>query len=327
MVALAMVVFALGVVDREGYDDAFWAVLVGLAALVVGSVAWEMVGPGSESLLAEGQSLDSGLFGLVRHGGLAGDSNHLGRVAAVCLGGGALLWSSRSRWASLSMHLIGLVGLGFAQSRTALVAGLLAGAYLHLRRGRTAAAVAAMWLLIVVVLGAWAAGSLEVESVTRNGSTQELTTLTGRTALWSVTLEVGAERPLLGHGAFAADTVLDGPVEDGRVAFDAADAHNMLLNTYLTQGLVGVALLLITAGAVVRRRRMGEAGPRAMLFLVLLAALSVTENLIRSPNGVLLAFAVQLAALTPQGVAESDVEAQSARDDPADDGPVAVGHG
>jgi hypothetical protein len=251
--ALALLVVAVAVVDRDGADAALGAVLFGLAALVVGSLAWEVVGPGSRSLLEEGMSLDSGLFGLSRHGGLAGDSNHLGRVAAV-----------------------------------------------------------ATWLLVAGALAGWATGSLSVDDVTREGSTRELTTLTGRTDVWAAALEVAAERPFLGHGAFAADVALETPVEDGRVPFDAADAHNLLLNIYLTQGLVGVALLLATVAAVVARRGEGDWGRTATLLLVLLTSLSLTENLIRSPNGVLLLFAVSLAALTPASDPESGSESGGA---------------
>jgi O-antigen ligase len=310
--ALALLVVAVAVVDRDGADAALGAVLFGLAALVVGSLAWEVVGPGSRSLLEEGMSLDSGLFGLSRHGGLAGDSNHLGRVAAVVLGGGALVWSPSSRWPSLWLQLVGVMGLGLAQSRTALIGGVLAAGYIHLRRGRVLVAGVATWLLVAGALAGWATGSLSVDDVTREGSTRELTTLTGRTDVWAAALEVAAERPFLGHGAFAADVALETPVEDGRVPFDAADAHNLLLNIYLTQGLVGVALLLATVAAVVARRGEGDWGRTATLLLVLLTSLSLTENLIRSPNGVLLLFAVSLAALTPASDPESGSESGGA---------------
>jgi O-antigen ligase len=62
-------------------------------------------------------------------------------------------------------------------------------------------------------------------------------TLTGRTAIWASSWEIGSERPWFGHGFYSYRSIVPFFGE-----FEAWQAHNDLLQQFFSYGIVGVLL-------------------------------------------------------------------------------------
>lgn len=80
-----------------------------------------------------------------------------------------------------------------------------------------------------------------LDSLTRN-SNEDITNLTGRTAIWHATVNLIVERPILGYGFNAGGLVLS----DYYLRFSdwtTQSAHNAVLHCALDLGLVGLTLL------------------------------------------------------------------------------------
>lgn len=178
--------------------------------------------------------------------GLSGHPNVLGQQAALLV----LLALAARRIGTVSLAVMlaavtsGLVALWLTGSRTTLAATLAAAGLLWLREHRIL--LPALWLiaagvlagLFLAALGLFPDLQATVGQLSRSGSIAEVTTLTGRTDLWAVTLDIIAERPLLGWGFNGTEALIVGSV--GR-AFegDPVNAHNMLLQSLLGLGLLG----------------------------------------------------------------------------------------
>jgi O-antigen ligase len=74
----------------------------------------------------------------------------------------------------------------------------------------------------------------------RGQTTEEFVNMTGRTSLWDVAIDFLLQRPLLGHGYVAARDVLLQQVNWG------GHAHNAVIDSIFSVGLVGAALLWIS---------------------------------------------------------------------------------
>jgi hypothetical protein len=100
-------------------------------------------------------------------------------------------------------------------------------------------------LLIPVVTGR--RGNRIIYFVFRGQTTEEFVNMTGRTSLWDVAIDFLMQRPLLGYGYVAARDVLLQQVNWG------GHAHNALIDSLFSVGLVGAALLwtsfLVVLGA------------------------------------------------------------------------------
>jgi len=80
--------------------------------------------------------------------------------------------------------------------------------------------------------------------LSRSGRASEVTSLTGRTAIWAVVLKLIATKPLFGWGYASATQVLS--QYTGEVGFRSiSQAHNMMLQLTLTTGIVGAFLFVI----------------------------------------------------------------------------------
>lgn len=132
----------------------------------------------------------------------------------------------------------------------------------------TIATVALFWSLLTSYYGVY----------TNAGNQSE--TLSGRLGIWAYFLAEAVQRPWIGHGFDSAWKVIP---PFGRDQFEAAHAHNELLQQFYAYGLVGVALFIGTYfGILSRIRRLGP-GPTRSLFLaflifVLVRGLADTER-------------------------------------------------
>ena len=307
--AAALVVVVLVTVHHRGFVDVLEALLIGLIILVVASAVWELSGAGTPVLDWRGE-VDTGVAGLARASGLSGDPNALGRAAALCAVGGASLLGRGRGWLPVTAEVVGLGGLFLAQSRTALVVALVMLTVIHLRLGHRRLVALGVSVGLVISAVIVSAGTSTVDLVSRqNGGTQELATVTGRTGLWEVVWVLVWDHPIEGFGAFAASEALADAVEFRWVPFDAADAHNLALDLFLTRGLIGVALLVALVGSIVSHRpsRLPWPDP-GMMLLVTVVLLSITENTLRKPAAPLMVAAAVITALTVRPTQPSAAE-------------------
>lgn len=131
------------------------------------------------------------------------------------------------------------------------------------------ATVALFWGLLTSYYGVY----------TNEGNQSE--TLSGRLGIWAYFLAEAVQRPWIGHGFDSAWKVIP---PFGRDQFEAAHAHNELLQQFYAYGLVGVALLFGIYFSIFRHIRRLGAGPTRSFFLaflifVLVRGLADTERL------------------------------------------------
>ena len=189
---------------------------------------------------------ENGLVPGVRLSGITGTANTIGYLAAFCL---LLLYYYRlflprgisiTYWACVAVHLI---ALGMSQSRTsmaALILSLLIATTLRASPMR-------LGLLCLLIAGGIAFFSfVDLDSVfalvSRSGNVSEITTGTGRTHIWGVSMDMIAQRPLFGWGYASSNVLL--PAVSGDIGHSVTHAHNGFLQIALSVGLVGLFVFL-----------------------------------------------------------------------------------
>jgi len=247
--------------------------------------------------------------------GLLAHRNSLGAVAGLAL----LLWVVGPRTAAvrvlLALALLTTV-LVVSDSRTAQVAVLLALGALACDRSFEAnpglGVSAGSMFAAVCTIGYIRLGGLEALLIGAGKSSS----LTGRTDFWVVLVEVGRQRPWVGQGWGAAWL-------EGSPSLQAMDerfpgivsSHNVLLESFLALGLVGVGLLLlvILRGVRVVASRGGVAPVLrrpALGLIVFICARGVTEAGFPAKNsGFTMAFVALIGAVHLQRQSRSADEA------------------
>ena len=156
-------------------------------------------------------------------------------------------------------------------SKTTIVAFLISEAFLLIkdnsisRRSKIIATVAAT----TIVAALWGLLSSYYEIYTSAGN--QSSTLTGRLGIWAYILAEALQQPWFGHGF---DSVWKVIPPFGPEQFEAAHAHNELLQQFYAYGIVGVCIFLGIYGSLIRHIRRLAAGPlRTFLFAFLLFVL------------------------------------------------------
>ena len=116
------------------------------------------------------------------------------------------------------------------------------------------------------------------------GNVESTMTLTGRIPLWEVVFLEIQDNPWLGVGFAAFWNPQNYPRMEGLVGFPVVSAHNGFLDTVLTTGVVGLAILLTfcfyTMAIVGRRaRRQDPLGWLAFLFLTFFLLQNLTSSI------------------------------------------------
>jgi O-antigen ligase len=288
-----------------------------LAALVVGAVASVLVGLTSEDLTQSASALETAEEAGRLRGG-SGDPNFLaaGLVPAAVVAGGLLASTRRPLTRILLIAAIGIMAIGFAaaESRGGLVALVVAvvAAFVVFRGARAYVAtfvtflvgVAALWF--VLNPAAWE----RVTTFDRQGN--------GRSDLWSVAWQIGADHPVEGVGVnnFRAESPnyvrRPGTLEFvDLIAEKPKVAHNVFLQLFAEVGLVGLGLfaaVLVACFAASARaaRRLAKAGQTELATLsrtVLVAGIAGWASAVFLSNGtdrrlwILLAVGVALHGL------------------------------
>ena len=264
-----------------------FALLALAAALVVPERAW---------------LVPTGYAGSERLQGLSGHPNVLGEQMAVMI---TLAVVARRQGmldsaTFLLCLVLGIIVLEATGSRTMLAAVALTWLVVWLRgRGMlalagTGAAGVACILLVVVAMGSAPNAEALLAAISRSGSTWELLTLTGRTDLWQIALELVGQKPLLGWGYNGTEAIFVANV--GRVFYgDPVNAHSMYLQTLVTLGLLG-SLPLLALLVLVLKRVIARPDPAHDQIALLVVFIGLTEVAIAAtPTALTLVFFIVLA--------------------------------
>lgn len=184
---------------------------------------------------------------VARLGGIA----HPNSVArSIVLGGILSLFLFRARELPLGKFLLLFALFGYAallaKSRTALVAGVAAAFVLYLDKWMTRAGMALAVIMLVMGLGGvfllFATGGEDslasklLGTISKSGDKSEIMTATGRSLIWARTVELVAERPLVGYGMNSATKLL---------REHSQSTHNAILNAALCGGLFAGLIMLM----------------------------------------------------------------------------------
>ena len=191
------------------------------------------------------------------------------------------------------------VALGVTMIRTlskgTIVAFLFAGLY-YLLRGLKVSRKTRMWIGIassLVLISFW--GLLEAYfDVYAQGNNVE--TLTGRTYIWSQSLDIGMEKPWLGHGFDSFRWIF--PPFGG---FLPHHAHNEMIQQFFAYGIVGVLVVSSLYWAFYRQVRLSantslKALAMAVLILALVRGLVDTDQFeLGFPLWLMMVFSISLS--------------------------------
>lgn len=179
--------------------------------------------------------------------GVAGHPNSLGAQSAIMI---CLLLVCRARRYLRAAAIYPLLALAMAclvlsDSRSSMLAALLAWCVVQVRSNRPRArtigfvgGAAGVALFLAATEGLIPSTSQILADLSRSGQASEIATLSGRTELWRLTWRMMLNHPFLGYGFNTAEIVLT-PVWFTPIPSASANAHNMLLQSLLTLGMLG----------------------------------------------------------------------------------------
>jgi O-antigen ligase len=245
----------------------------------------------------QGWTADGEYGEIGRMKGLTGSANGIGLVAAVGLVLAILYFRSFSTFGKC----------------TALALIPSAGACLVLSNNRSSmiAVVAAIWfsfvsrkaigfkMMLTITLGLIGIAALALFSdqiftaLSRSGHADEITTATGRAAIWSVVIEMWSQQPLHGYGYASALAILP---NDPRLFHAAAHAHNMYLELLFAGGVILLGLFLYAIWQTLRQAlRSGAINEAALIVFFLLRGLTEATPFSGMASFSSLAFGLTLA--------------------------------
>jgi O-antigen ligase len=115
--------------------------------------------------------------------------------------------------------------------------------------------IAAVHILLMVL--SWPLVSPYVEEYSQSAA---VATLTGRTAIWASSWEIGSERPWFGHGFYSYRSIVPFFGE-----FEAWQAHNDLLQQFFSYGILGVLLACAVYVSLFGYLRRSRSSPKVNL--------------------------------------------------------------
>ncbi len=245
-VCITAIVFAEDTDEKRGLA-VIWGAL--MAALALSLVLYVLVPSQVMTAHENGRSL--------RLSGAFGSPNNLGVAAALALLLTFLLCRQIGRGAGLALALVGLGVCGaclyLSGSRTAIIS-MLVGVTVILVSRRPVLAISALASAVGAGLLFLAYPDVRdgmLALVTREGSTREVTTFTGRTEIWRYVFSLIEKAPILGYGFASTKEVIPAGFT-GAFGWTTHSAHNMVLQAWVATGLIGLGILLVALLALVR---------------------------------------------------------------------------
>jgi len=194
------------------------------------------------------EPIDNGEF-VARFGGLS-HPNAIGQYAGLALLIGNCLFlpvakRQSERWLVAGMALLAIVSLIACASRTSILATVISFAFMYRKKLLRGPAIAATLGVGAILVGSFIVLSTQpglgqklnqrlINLVSKSGTTEELTSGTGRSEIWGASVRLIAQRPLTGYGAATSKDLL---------AEYTRYTHNMMLNVGLSGGIIPMALL------------------------------------------------------------------------------------
>ena len=224
----------------------------------------------------QGWTPEGGFGEIGRMKGITGSANGIGLIAALGLVLSVLYFRELTTFGKCT-------ALALIPSATACLV-------LSNNRSSMMGVAAALWfsfmsrknigfkVMLTILLGIAGIAALALFSdvifaaLSRSGKVDEITTATGRAAIWAVVLEMWAQQPLHGYGYASALAIL--PL-DPRLFHAAAHAHNMYLELLFAGGVILLGLFLYAIWQTFRQAlRLGEINEAALLIFFLLRGLT-----------------------------------------------------
>jgi hypothetical protein len=251
-----------------------------------------------------------------RLGGRFRDPFTMANAASFFLLSGWMMW--RERWLSTrAFALVGGLGtlaLFLTQTRSAIVAAPFA--LMSTGRFRPASITVVVAVFLTGLLAANAVpGALEAiaTQASRDDNPEGTLSMTGRIHIWQESMRLFAERPLLGYG-FASTRALfrvqEEFVASNPEANEPPHAHNIMVQSLVTTGIVGTLFLLIPLVVPVihsLRHRDGLANP--LTWYVTIMGLASVSAIGAAPGIVTLFWMLSLLMiqLTRSGAVDDDL--------------------
>jgi O-antigen ligase len=150
----------------------------------------------------------------------------------------------RSRMAVVALAVIVMI---LAVGKAAILSCIVCSILFFILQGRFKAGIG--WLLLVLGTGLLAVFVTPIGSYFQEYESRESAeTLTGRTELWDLAIPAIKQRPIIGHGFVASKFISEAVDAD----WDAGHLHNAFLEVLYNNGVVGLLLMLIVNGCIVR---------------------------------------------------------------------------
>ncbi|MCB1562660.1 MAG: O-antigen ligase family protein [Alphaproteobacteria bacterium] len=182
-----------------------------------------------------------------RLSGIAGSANTVGYISAFCL---LALYYYRGYFVGkIPLWFWGFVAVNGAallmsNSRTSLAALILSIMIASLMRFNPTVLAA---FCVAVCIGILLVFSIDLEAlfalISRSGDAAEITTGTGRTAIWKTVIQLIGEKPLMGWGYASSVYIL--PQQSILIGYTVPHAHNAFLQIAFSTGMIGLSLFLL----------------------------------------------------------------------------------
>lgn len=226
--------------------------------------------------IMQGWTPEGSIGEIGRMKGITGAPNGIGLIAAIGLVLAILYFRSFGMFGKLTaLALIPSAGLCLVLSnnRSSMI-GVAAAIWFSFvsRKG------IGFKVMLSIVIGVIGIGALSLftdqifAALSRSGHADEITTATGRAAIWRVVIEMWAQQPLHGYGYASALALLP---NDPRLFHAAAHAHNMYLELLFAGGVILLGLFLYAIWQTFRQAlRLGAINEAALLLFFLLRGLT-----------------------------------------------------
>jgi exopolysaccharide production protein ExoQ len=244
---LSLYVFALGTVARLGVRGTLRAITLALGVGVGLSAVLYVVAP--SLAIWKGFNEDPRLKGITGH---PGGMSEMASLFLLCMW---VTWRDRlmPRFLTLGGSAVGAVCLWLTYTRSVIVLAVVA--IVATMRSRVIAAVGGFVLLVGatwVILTVPTALDDFAAFASRSGQVEGGLTLSGRTGLWNVAVERFEERPWIGFGFYQHVIFNQAALLKEESADATAHAHNVILQSLVSVGLIGTMFLIPVYWAQIR---------------------------------------------------------------------------